>query len=619
VTYNLYYDTESPIPFDGGTVVLSDVGTSGTGGYDFKYTLDSLASETTYYFAVRTQDSATPPNEDDNTVEVSATPDNTPPSWVDTTGAQEASAYDGDVTIYWNTASDSGTPPVSYNVYLDEETPIPFDSGTVKLEDVGTSSDTEYDLETTVLGLESETTWYFIVRAQDSADSPNEDTNTVEVSATPDTDPPVWTGREGAETAMPDNGSVTVLWGPAIDLGSSPVTYNLYYDTETPIPFDSGTVKISNAGDGETFHDVTGLQNGITYYFIVRAQDSANPPNEDTNTEEVSAVPEPQWETGTVESTGNVGQHTSAVFDDAENSLIAYYDVTNGNLKFAEWNGSGWSIETVDSPNNVGQAASLALDSDGNPAISYFDASNSDVRFAWHDGSDWNPETVEDQGAVGDFTSLAFDPDGYPGIAYNFFFSGVWYAHWNGSSWDTEEIDGGGLSIVGDWCSLVYDGDDPLVSYYDAGTFNLKLAAWNGTDWDLDTLSSSDDIGRHSSLVLDGSGLPAVSLLNDTADSLEIARFDGSDWSRTIVDDTASVGRYTSIAVTSDGRIFISYYDETNGNLKVAEFDGTWDIDTLDSGGDVGQYTSIALSDLDLPFVSYYDATNGNLKYAWLK
>jgi hypothetical protein len=62
------------------------------------------------------------------------------------------------------------------------------------------------------------------------------------------------------------------------------------------------------------------------------------------------------WVTETVDSIGNVGKHTSLAFDSAGNPAISYYDATNGDLKYARWNGTRWEIKTVDSIDWVGES-----------------------------------------------------------------------------------------------------------------------------------------------------------------------------------------------------------------------------------------------------------------------
>lgn len=61
---------------------------------------------------------------------------------------------------------------------------------------------------------------------------------------------------------------------------------------------------------------------------------------------------------------------------------IAYSDATNGDLKYAVYNGTGWRTETVDSRVNVGQNPSLFVDPKGYTHFSYFDRTDLRLRYA---------------------------------------------------------------------------------------------------------------------------------------------------------------------------------------------------------------------------------------------
>ncbi|HHT9109395.1 MAG TPA: Ig-like domain-containing protein, partial [Candidatus Wunengus sp. YC64] len=64
------------------------------------------------------------------------------------------------------------------------------------------------------------------------------------------------------------------------------------------------------------------------------------------------------------------------------NAHISYYDVTNGDLKYAADASGSWVATTVDSDGDVGLYTSTALDTSGNAYISYFDNTKGDLKYA---------------------------------------------------------------------------------------------------------------------------------------------------------------------------------------------------------------------------------------------
>jgi hypothetical protein len=128
------------------------------------------------------------------------------------------------------------------------------------------------------------------------------------------------------------------------------------------------------------------------------------------------------WVTATVDSTGETGWYPSIAIDPGSGiPAIAYYDMTNANLRYAAWDGDSWNRTTLDATGDVGQYPSLAFDpADGNPVIAYYEGTNGNLKLAWHDGSTWRTQTVDSVGNVGLTPSLAFNDygSGFPSIAY---------------------------------------------------------------------------------------------------------------------------------------------------------------------------------------------------------
>jgi hypothetical protein len=93
-------------------------------------------------------------------------------------------------------------------------------------------------------------------------------------------------------------------------------------------------------------------------------------------------------------ATGDVGRFSDLVIYPVDNTIhVCYYDYTNGNLKYARFQGAGpWETAVVDgaatidgdpvNEGDVGLYCSIDLDPAGNPAISYYDNSHADLKIA---------------------------------------------------------------------------------------------------------------------------------------------------------------------------------------------------------------------------------------------
>ncbi|MCK4644612.1 endonuclease [bacterium] len=186
-----------------------------------------------------------------------------------------ATQTSGEVYLSWSEASDLST-PINYHIYIAES--------------AGGQNFSSYDYTTaalnyTVTGLTDGITYYFVVRAEDSAAVPNEDDNTVELAVIP-TDvnaAPAFAGVSEV-TDVEDGGSIYITWDSAWDI-NTPITYNIYRSTTSSGQNFSSPI---NTTSSLNMTD-TGRSIGQAYFYVVRATDSLG--LEDTNTVELFAIP----------------------------------------------------------------------------------------------------------------------------------------------------------------------------------------------------------------------------------------------------------------------------------------------------------------------------------------
>ncbi|MCE5324382.1 Ig-like domain-containing protein [bacterium] len=342
--------------------------------------------------------------------------------------------------------------------------------------------------------------------------------------------------------------------------------------------------------------------------------------------------------------TATLGLASSLKLDpDSGYPKVSYYDSTNGDLKYAAWDGTQWQVQTLDgSASNVGSYTSLALDSDGNPHIAYYDVTNTDLKYIYLRNGVWKSGIVDgSSGAsdrVGTYCSLALDINGRPRIAYyDETNHDLLYAQGsavNDPTWTIQTVDS--VGDVGKYCSLALDSaGKPRISYYDTTNTALKYA--EGTlatspSFTITTVESANDVGQYSSLALDSGGFPRIAYYDVTNGDLRYAQGSAAvspTWTIGTVDTTNSVGTYCSLVLDSDDKPVIGYYDSIDGNLKIAEGDSSegpaWSVSILDDGqaeaetdtNDVGRYVSLVLDENDNPHLSYQDVTNNSLKYRY--
>ena len=194
-----------------------------------------------------------------------------------------------------------------------------------------------------------------------------------------------------------------------------------------------------------------------------------------------------------------------------------------------------------------------------------------------------------------------------------------------GSDWEIEIVDNDG--DVGKYTSIELDGSgNPHISYFDDTNNDLKYAYLDASGWHTETADSGYVYG-HTSLALDGSEYPHISYYGSLYKGLKYAYKDAAGWhdeTVTAISAEYLIGKYSSLALDTDGYPHISYYQECNyrGYLKYAYQDATgWHIEIVEnpegSGRYPGLYTSLVLDGAGYPHISYFHNSDMELKYAY--
>jgi hypothetical protein len=256
-----------------------------------------------------------------STLRVGGCPDTTPPVWDDTIGVQEVIPIPGGLKVIWGTATDDDSPPVTYNLYYREGSPVFTDPDTphpdtIKLEDV-TSPYTIMDLTE---GVE----YCIVVRAQDSPAppcEPNEDDNIEELCGIPN---PPELKKCFKMTIQPDLNMVSI----PLDPGEPWTLEDLYNKVEADFMFYWDGSDFQYYGGGDTTIPAEG---GVGYVAI---RDISDPPIEVTFEGVAwSNISKPQLVSErTVQSETKTLEVTGRVFDENDQPVGAGYTVVITNI-----------------------------------------------------------------------------------------------------------------------------------------------------------------------------------------------------------------------------------------------------------------------------------------------
>ncbi len=282
-SYTLYWSDVSPLSKQSATAITGAVS---------PYKHAGLTNGKLLYYAVAARNSA---GESDLSAVVGAMPVAPVPA---APTALNATAGDASVALAWAAVSNA----TSYNLYWSNSAGVA--PGAAGVSKVGNLTATSF----AHVGLANGSAYYYVVSAVNSG---GEGKVSPEVSATPQVPVP---GAPQNLAATAGNAEVVLAWSPTLNATS----YNVYWSKAAGVvPGASGVTLIS--GIAATGYKHTGLTNGDTYYYVVRAVSGGG---ESTSSAERSARPLPPAPPAPLGLTAIAPK-------DATQVTIQWYDVPN--------------------------------------------------------------------------------------------------------------------------------------------------------------------------------------------------------------------------------------------------------------------------------------------------
>jgi hypothetical protein len=234
-----------------------------------------------------------------------------------------------------------------------------------------------------------------------------------------------------------------------------------------------------------------------------------------------------------IDTGGAVGLYNSMVLDSSGYPVIAYYDITNANLKVVHCGHvnctSGNTINTIDSTGDVGIYPSIKLDSSGFPIVAYTDTTNSSVKVvhcndALCAGANETTTTVvntEDDRTRSN-SALQLDSSGFPIIVFSDQTNDdLELVHCNdvdcaGNNETRTEIES--TNLVGGYASMVLDSSGfPVIAFWDETNFDLRVVHCGNVNCDSGnttnaiTMTNDGELGfTENEIKLNSSGYPVI-------------------------------------------------------------------------------------------------------------
>ena len=280
-----------------------------------------------------------------------------------------------------------------------------------------------------------------------------------------------------------------------------------------------------------------------------------------------------------------VASFSTLTLDSKQRPLISFADHGAGlgcKLRYAQWDGTAWKVVPINIQTGavVAYYTGIALDANDKPFFSFYDYADPGnnfrlrMRSVFWVNDHFEARTIDAQGGSGKFNVAAIDSKGRPQVAYanvKYETAGLRYAIWNGSSWETEILEGNAgptpLFSVG----MVLDKNDtPHIAYSLTETGTIKYATKVGKNWVTQAVDRVRQVAYpdRNGIAVDPQGNPCISYYDAQQGALKVACRQNNKWLVETL-DTNSSGFTSSLAI-DNGTLWVAYADEMGKSLKVA-------------------------------------------------
>lgn len=344
------------------------------------------------------------------------------------------------------------------------------------------------------------------------------------------------------------------------------------------------------------------------------------------------------WTCVALDASGGVGRDNSIAVSPSGYPWAAYLDSTNGDLRVAQYVGTGgsgcgasgssaWTCTTVDSANDVGHDTAIAFDAAGHAWVSYGDSWNQDLRYTRYVGSSgsgcasssWTCSSIDTSGSVGYYTDLAFDSDGKPWISYQ---------DGSNGSLKAASLHRGGEILIAAGAAGSSNGATLTKSHADMSTATDNAnatdadcvtggATWNNGKWFNSPVGAGLSLPLGTStaqctevaFTIDTSQAQAATTYNFVVATADAGRLDRGRWR-----GPSSITNRPRLTMATTTLLRASKDSTPDSTTNCA--DTSWGCSTIDSSTTIDAATNVTIDSSGAAWVAYWDATNKDIRVA---